>query len=520
MQCNEDNDVADHINDRQDGVVDGALSDHSEEADADRQEQGPSPEGTPCILCRRTLQPVEQRLRHLPERPLCNACCFRDMDPFKPVRELEHVMYMSVLPGRHLTFDLEVADLRQWRKDGFEVELRGLRRRAVSESQGLHQVWPSFLSVEVNGHEVFTTKVPLRGHKRRDVPQSLSANLRRGANTVEITAEDERRRDYMLAVVRTFPLRPKDLAPLVPEDGYQECLQRVQVLLHESIAQGQTHHGIDGVERVGDEHLKLQCPLTLMRPSSPVRGAECRHFQCLDLDPYLISNYRMKAFNSRWRCPLCSLDLRPKDLRVDTFVQMLLKETEPEVEEVLLFPDGTWKGQAVQATRTPPSSPSPPRPPPVVPQVKPTKRVRSNGKAPGVGNELEGAPPPRKRQKRRKGLLPIGVLPVAGPALPPKRRRQERAAANGAQGRRVEALAQRRKAPSRPFVVKRVPVAQRRAAVIAAGPNKSVGVDSDASPEVVSDSEPEMAEADPKKKQCAKDAMRTPRWPHRAMVRL
>ena len=38
-----------------------------------------------------------------------------------------------------------------------------------------------------------------------------------------------------------------------------------------------------------------------------------------------------------------------------------------------------------------------------------------------------------------------------------------------------QALAQRRRAPSRPFVVKRVPVAQRRAAVIAAGPNKSVG---------------------------------------------
>lgn len=29
------------------------------------------------------------------------------MDPFKPVQQLEHVMYLSVLPGRHLTFDLQ-----------------------------------------------------------------------------------------------------------------------------------------------------------------------------------------------------------------------------------------------------------------------------------------------------------------------------------------------------------------------------------------------------------------------------
>eukprot|EP00913_Durusdinium_trenchii_P022511 g21146.t1 len=419
-----------HVEEKQD--EEEQLSDHSDAGTNPALSKGVSPEGTPCAVCRRALQPVEQRLRHLPDRPLCNACCFREMDPFRPVQELEHVMYLSVLPGRHLTFDLEVPDLRQWRKDGFEVEIRGLRRRSLAESQSLQQVWPSFLSIEVNGHEVFTTKVPLRGHKRRDLPQSLSANLRRGTNAVEVTAEDERRRDFLLAVVRTetvrwsvqivtLPLKPRDLSRSIPEETYQDCMQRIQALLRESLAQGRAHHGLDGVERVGDERLKLQCPIMLTRPSTlPVRGTECRHFQCIDLDAYLISNFRTKAFNSRWRCPLCSFEIRPKDLRIDTFVQMLLKETEADVEEVLLFPDGSWqKGEPVPQTRTPSTSPSPPRPARncAVPAAKAPSRRRTNGAV----AKAQGAP--RRRDKKRR------KAPVQG-ETGTKRRRVEGVARN------------------------------------------------------------------------------------------
>ncbi|CAE7869176.1 pli1, partial [Symbiodinium necroappetens] len=305
-----------------------------------------------CQKCQKPLEPIEQRLRH---NRLCNVCCFREQDPFKPV-EVDHVLYMAVLPGRHLAFTLEVPDLRLWRKQGFEVELRGLRRRASSEPQALQQAWPSFLSLLVNGKEVFATKVPLRGHKRRDVPQSLSASLRRGTNSVEVTAEDERRRDYLLAVVRTLPLKPQDLAEGVQTAEYKECLERVQQILVSSRTFSDGSDGLrrptpstapsdgDGVECVGDEHLKLLCPITLTRPTTlPVRGKGCRHLQCLDLDAYLISNYRMKAFNSRWRCPTCSFELRPRDLIVDSFVQMLLDQTAEETEEVLVLPDGSWR---------------------------------------------------------------------------------------------------------------------------------------------------------------------------------
>ena len=73
-----------------------------------------------------------------------------------------------------------------------------------------------------------------------------------------------------------------------------------------------------GVECVGDERLRLRCPITLERfASAPARGISCTHLQCFDLEAYLVSNYRTRAFNNRWRCPVCSLELR--SLAVQTF---------------------------------------------------------------------------------------------------------------------------------------------------------------------------------------------------------
>ncbi|CAE8712567.1 unnamed protein product, partial [Polarella glacialis] len=95
-------------------------------------------------------------------------------------------------------------------------------------------IWSSFLSVQVNGNEVFTTKVPLRGHKRRDVPQGMTANLRRGRNAVKVTAEDERRRDFLIAVVRTVPRKPRELVRAILQlgsSGAEASLERVRSLL-------------------------------------------------------------------------------------------------------------------------------------------------------------------------------------------------------------------------------------------------------------------------------------------------
>ncbi|CAJ1351159.1 unnamed protein product [Effrenium voratum] len=299
-----------------------------------------------------------------------------------------------------------------------------------------------------------------------------------------------RRRDFLLAVVRTLPLTPCDLATAVVEETYQDCRHRVEELLQE-VSRGPNAAG-EEVERVGEERLKLQCPIALTRPATrPVRGVSCRHFQCVDLEAYLISNFRMRAFNSRWRCPLCSLEVRPRDLRIDTFVQMLLAETEPEVEEVLLFPDGSWqKGEAVEREPSRSSSPARARANPLV-EVADAKKAlpKRRAKAQGQGEDTKV-----KRRRKRKNE-------AAGEAPKKVRRGSKgvRAFAGNAGAREAKAPSARKGAAPGPGFgpglargrlggVRRLAPAARRAMAIAAGRIVSVGVDSDASAEVVSDS--------------------------------
>merc|ERR1712137_808951 len=119
---------------------------------------------------------------------LCLPCRFRVMDPFRPVLKAEDVLHIVPTLQASLAFSLDLPRLRQWRKEGHDVEVRGLRKckNTNDRHHPIHQAWPRYLDLEVNSHKVVTVKPPLRGHKRRDVPQSISANLRRDENKVKL----------------------------------------------------------------------------------------------------------------------------------------------------------------------------------------------------------------------------------------------------------------------------------------------------------------------------------------------
>lgn len=68
--------------------------------------------------------------------------------------------------------------------------------------------------------------------------------------------------------------------------------------------------------------IPLVCPLSSERVKVPVRGLFCTHFQCFDLQNYLVvvSN----TANPRWVCPLCK---KPSySLRVDCIIAAIIAE--------------------------------------------------------------------------------------------------------------------------------------------------------------------------------------------------
>lgn len=280
----------------------------------------------------------------------CLECRVRVMDPFNPlaekaangvtgkVRKQQGILYSSQVSANRTEFCLNLPNLREWRRTGLQVELRMAR---IDESKLWH-VWPNSLTLKVNGQEVFNVEPPEEGHKRRDVPQAVSAALAPGENRVCMDMQDTSLFSYAFALVLTDPRQASQLSREVRLCSFAEAQARVRAMLTKMQGQGSSKE----LECLTTNKLKLQCPITMDRVQEPVRGDKCEHVQCFGLDAYLSSNRRMAAFNNRWKCPVCNLIVRPQDLRLDAYVRAVLAATAADVDEVDIRPDGSWSGAA------------------------------------------------------------------------------------------------------------------------------------------------------------------------------
>jgi len=88
----------------------------------------------------------------------------------------------------------------------------------------------------------------------------------------------------------------------------------------------------------GESRVSLRCPLTVCRMKTPVRGVDCLHPQCVDLEAFLAFSNR----TSIWQCPVCMKPLKYEDLLVDYKMLEILEKTKLEVDQVRLFPNGTF----------------------------------------------------------------------------------------------------------------------------------------------------------------------------------
>lgn len=267
---------------------------------------------------------------------MCLECRVRSMDPFNPVTKCGKcagILHAAHVKERKVSFSLDLAELKQWRKSRLQVEMRMLR---LGDTK-ICQVWPHELKLSANGKEVFRIVPPQEGHKRRDVPEQVTPRLSQGHNQIDIEMTDPVLFGFAFAIVLTAPQEPSQLARAVPRTTLPEARARIQALLAKLQDQSE-------ISCLTTDKLKLLCPLTMERVEVPVRGENCQHLQCFSLEAFLVSNSKMSAFNNRWVCPICSLVLRPIDLRVDAFVETIAKDTSAsgDADEVAITADGTW----------------------------------------------------------------------------------------------------------------------------------------------------------------------------------
>lgn len=258
------------------------------------------------------------------------------MDPFNAI--VENGGILKYLPSlqKEMEFHFDVPELRRWRREGLNVEMRMVR---VDYDKVCH-AWPLTMEFCANGVEVFTIRPPEGGHKRRDVPSAITAGLKLGFNAIVLRMTDDRLQDFAAAIVLTTPRTGPDLTEEVGRCEWQESLARVRTLM----AQQSSNDSVDeDITCLSSNTLGLRCPLSMERLQDPVRGRACRHLQCFGLSAYLQSNRQMRAFNNRWVCPVCTLVLRPGDLVRDTYVERVLAAAPELVDEVFVSADGSWR---------------------------------------------------------------------------------------------------------------------------------------------------------------------------------
>lgn len=313
------------------------------------------------IVCGQCGQSVErQSYRYCTEDEegfVCPTCRIRGMDPFNVVKEdrggflkfallQPPVVEKNVFNEAVLVFRRDFKKLKEWRKSGYNVEVR----MCTLEDFKMHHVWPQSAEIQVNKRRAFKIEPPKKvGEKRRDAPENLSARLRPGINEFRVRFRDHNVQRFAFALVRSKPMTVREMCKLVPVISEDQCKQRVSDFLFSSMLDG---CGAE-VEFSFSDKLCLNCPITHCRMRTPARGRKCQHLQCFDLTAFLSTNKNIPVFNKRWACPVCDLDLRSaKEMFIDTFVMNIIANAEADVVEIAFDQNAAW---TVSATAEPPS---------------------------------------------------------------------------------------------------------------------------------------------------------------------
>jgi hypothetical protein len=325
----------------------------------------------------------------------CPGCRVRAMDPLNVVLKGSKGMLSLKLVQKPLVpeeakleatfrFKIDVSKIKEWRKLGHNVECRMCRL----DTYNPYQCWPHSMTVKVNSKPAFSIKEPKPGHKRRDLPHRVSANLKPGVNVFEVNLKDQDVQRYALALVRTAPLIPRDMCKSVTCLGMEDCKQRVTELLFSSMLEG----CVEEFQATASDRSRLVCPISLDRMKTPVRGKKCKHLQSFDLEAYLVANQKMAVINKRWLCPVCNLVVKPPgDLFIDTLLVSVLAETGELDEEVAFDNTASW---TVTSVAEPPSEDSEDafEPPAAVPVQQEIADDVSSDDAVAVANEQPGSP--------------------------------------------------------------------------------------------------------------------------------
>lgn len=224
--------------------------------------------------------------------------------------------------------------------------------RAPDESAWMaaENSWLPYTYFKLNEHILHPRK---KLHNGKDLPIDLTPHLKEGENSLQI------------AVMHQIPNRaPLNCALAIEivgvkshEEIKQDCFrmnriptEQVKAAIKTSLA------GLDGDDEIAivssNISINLFDPFSACRIFDvPVRGRECLHHDCFDLQTFLQTRRRKQptwpTAVDEWKCPLCKADVRPQNLMVDGFMEevraKLSEQNMLDTRTIVVEQDGSWK---------------------------------------------------------------------------------------------------------------------------------------------------------------------------------
>ncbi|PNP40441.1 hypothetical protein TGAMA5MH_07768 [Trichoderma gamsii] len=211
--------------------------------------------------------------------------------------------------------------------------------------------WPSHITISLNGEIISPL---LKQHFHKDLPIELTDALVKGVNTIKVH-------------MPSFPQNIKE------NIAYFMAVELIVTLDHDStraLVTSAPHISVDQTKAEIKRRLQLDIDEVIISSDTltvsvadsfsskifdvPVRGRNCRHLECIDLENWLNSRPCKSSpeageptMADTWGCPICGQDSRPSNLQIDDyFVQIrdkLLEERMGKVKKIQIAVDGTWK---------------------------------------------------------------------------------------------------------------------------------------------------------------------------------
>jgi hypothetical protein len=215
-------------------------------------------------------------------------------------------------------------------------------------------VWPESACLEINKKHL---EIRRKNHHGKDLPIDITAFVRaagpNSANRIalSITRGRTKMKDftYFLAVEIVEILQHGQILDMCRQHrvpAYQ-TLDKIK----KSLASSQNDD--DEIAMVSsDISVDLSDPFTARIFETPVRGSNCLHRECFDLETFLITrNSKPKrpqqpCMIDVWKCPLCGRDARPYSLQIDDFLASvrarLAEQDNLDVKAIWIDADGNW----------------------------------------------------------------------------------------------------------------------------------------------------------------------------------